>query len=167
LAKETLKKFGNGRNFIKWIGILYNDAESSIMTNGFQSRNFKVQRSVRQGCPIAPYLYVLQAKPFSISIRKNINTKGVILPKLSETTPQIEAKNNAFAGDTQLFISTAASVTMELYEKASGARANYEKYNGTSTRNLEKQTPYYKTNKVGQQCKGTGIVDGNITGEKY
>jgi hypothetical protein len=54
------------------------------MTNGYRSKTFL--RSVRQGCSIAPYLYLIQAEHFdaSLRVRKNENLKGIQLPKLKD-----------------------------------------------------------------------------------
>jgi len=128
-VKKVLSKFGFGKKFKKWIDILYGDIKSSILTNGFMSRSFKVTRSVRQGCPIAPYLYVLQAEPFAEAIRKDNNITGIKLPNNKEV------KLNLWADDTQTFLSTKNSFfhffrKLQLYENSSGSRVNYVKTKG-------------------------------------
>jgi len=163
--KQALRKFGFKGNFLKWIGILYENTESSIITNGFRSRHFKIERSVRQGCPIAPYLYILQAEPFAASIRKNENIKGVKLPKLSGQDENMEAKDNAFADDMQLFVSTIPSVKeifkiMTTYEKASGAAANYEKTQGLLLGTWRYRPPPTDRIKWKENIKALGIWHG-------
>ena len=54
----TLEKFGFGGNFIQWIRTLLNDAQSCVVSNGFSTGYFKLQRGNRQGDPHSPYLLV-------------------------------------------------------------------------------------------------------------
>ena len=47
----------------------------------FLAKLFKLSRSMRQGCPIASYLYVLQAE----KIRNSNKIKGITIPTESNT----------------------------------------------------------------------------------
>ena len=110
--------------------MLFKNAKTSIQTNGFVYRFVNISRSIRQGCPIAPMLYILQAEPLAASIRRNPKIVGISLP--NRNGPDIESKVNMFADDTQLINKTEESIeetfkTLEIYEKASGAKMNLEK----------------------------------------
>jgi hypothetical protein len=75
-------------------------------------------------------LYILQAEPLATSIRRNPKIVGISLP--NRNGPDIETKVNMFADDTQLINKTEESIeetfkTLEIYEKASGAKMNLEK----------------------------------------
>mgnify|MGYP003875055635 CR=1 FL=1 len=87
-----LLKFGFGEK------LLFINAKTCIHTNGFTSRFLGITRSIRQGCPIAPMLYILQAEPLAASIRNNPNIKGIKLP--TRTGDFIETKLNMFADHT-------------------------------------------------------------------
>ena len=43
--------------FIRVCQSLYQDVEASIVLDGQQSRWFKVENGLRQGCPLSPLLY--------------------------------------------------------------------------------------------------------------
>ena len=125
-----LEKFEFGDKFRQWVKMLLTDAKTCILTNGFMSKYVKISRSLRQGCPIAPMLYILQAEPMAASIRANPNIEGIKLPHPTLDSP--EAKLNMFADDTQILNKTEESVekTFEIlgiYEKASGAKMNFDK----------------------------------------
>ena len=164
--RQVLVRFGFGTNFVKWIEILYKNAESCILTNGFRSKSFKLSRSVRQGCPIAPYLYIIQAEPLLNCIRKNDKIEGIKLPKKNPVTKKpYEAKTNAFADDTQLFVSNRKSPDeifkiIEIYEKASGASANYKKTVGMLLGTWRNKPPPTDKIKWEDNVKALGITHG-------
>ena len=75
-----LKTFNFGGKFRGWIQMLVKNATTSINTNGFASNFFSISRSCRQGCPVAPLIYILQAEPMACAIRGNNDIKGIKLP---------------------------------------------------------------------------------------
>lgn len=86
--------------------MIFKHAKTSILTYGFRSPYFKINRSMRQGCPISPLLFILQAEPLACAIRKNKNIKGIPLPYISpETGERKMAKIKGYADDSQLFVS--------------------------------------------------------------
>ena len=167
----VLKKFGFGNRFRKWILMLYKLGQSCILTNGFLSPFFKITRSMRQGCPIAAYLFILQAEPMAESIRKNKKIKGIEIP-----TPNIETKITAkismFADDTQLFHRTEASIlegfkTLDTYCRASGAKLNLHKTKGMYIGSWKNKDPKYKKIKWVENVSGLGSEYGyNINYEE-
>ena len=60
--------------------MLFKYAQSCIKTNGFVSKYFNISRSYRQGCPIAPLVYILQTEPVACTIRGDSEVQGVKLP---------------------------------------------------------------------------------------
>jgi hypothetical protein len=56
LAMEAL---GFNQAFIKMTKLLLKDATASVCVNGEPSTPFKISRGVRQGCPLAPYLFLI------------------------------------------------------------------------------------------------------------
>ena len=63
-----------------WIQMLVKNAITSLKTNGFVSKFFSISHSCRQGCPVAPLIYILQAEPMACAIRGNNDIKGIQLP---------------------------------------------------------------------------------------
>lgn len=98
---DCLKAFNFGDKFCDWIQMLLKHSKTCIKTNGFVSKYFSMSRSTRQGCPIAPLLYIIQAEPMACAIRANNEIKGLLLP--TGDNQKFEAKINMFADDTQLF----------------------------------------------------------------
>jgi uncharacterized protein YegJ (DUF2314 family) len=56
--KDTMKTLGFSEQWIDWTSIFYQGAEISVLLNGQPGEKFNMERGVRQGCPLAPYLYL-------------------------------------------------------------------------------------------------------------
>ena len=78
--RKMLSYFGFGANIIQWlINLFYCAPESCISNNGWTSAFFNIQRGVRQGCPLSPYLFVLLVEMLAKEIRKNRNINGILI----------------------------------------------------------------------------------------
>ena len=58
---------------------------------------FKIERGVRQGCPLSPYLFVLSVEVLASAIRRDPSVKGISIS-------QNEIKLSQFADDTTLIL---------------------------------------------------------------
>lgn len=66
--KKTIQYYGLGPSIQKWIQILYRDIGSCVINNGWTNDCFKIERGVRQGCPLSPYLFVLSFEVLASAI---------------------------------------------------------------------------------------------------
>ena len=76
---SCLKSYGFGPNFQKWISTIYNNTESCVTNNGYQSRFFKLSRGIRQGCPLSALLFLIPAEVIATLIRNSNQVKGISL----------------------------------------------------------------------------------------
>ena len=76
---DCTKAYGFGPSFLKWVKLLYTDIFSSVLVNGHISKPFSVSRSVRQGCSLSPFLYVLSIEPFTLKIKSHSCIIGLSL----------------------------------------------------------------------------------------
>ncbi|XP_059074808.1 secreted RxLR effector protein 78-like [Cryptomeria japonica] len=96
-----LEAFGFLVEFCKWVKILLKDASAQVDINGSLTQVIKLSRSIRQGCPLAPTLFVIVSDVMYYILRDHtISPKigGVILPDGSELI------NTQFVDDTTLFV---------------------------------------------------------------
>lgn len=57
--RKTMEKMGFHETWVKQVMSLNINATTSIIVNITQFKTFRLQRSVKQGCPLAPYLFLL------------------------------------------------------------------------------------------------------------
>jgi hypothetical protein len=61
-----MDKIGILQEFIHMVQILFQDARCSVCINGTNTNQFLIQRGVRQGCPLAPYLFLLIGEALNV-----------------------------------------------------------------------------------------------------
>ena len=125
--KIVLKKFNFPSNFINWFNIIYTDIESKVLVNGTFTPNFKILRSVRQGCSLSMFLYVLGLEPLIFKINANTLIQGIKLPNLHK-----QIKSLQHADDTIVIIKNTNSYNKlqeetKDYSKNSGSKINNDK----------------------------------------
>ena len=123
-----MTKMGFQETWIKQVMSLNINATASVIVNGEQSKPFKLQHSVRQGCPLAPYLFLLTVDVLGQMLQHPDNgVKGLQLPDNSFIT------NQMFADDTLLFLDGTidnmdrALTVIHRFGTASGAKLNLHK----------------------------------------
>ena len=90
---KTLSHFKFGESLIRWIKVFYNNIKSAVLNNGYMTEFFNIERGVRQGCPLSPYLFIIVIKPLSQYIsKKHPDIKGI---QMGHAT----IKNTLFADD--------------------------------------------------------------------
>ena len=72
---------------------------------------FKIERGVRQGCPLSPYLFVLSVDVLANAIRRDPSIKGISIS-------QNEIKLSQYADYTTLILDSSKD-TLEVIEKYS------------------------------------------------
>ena len=122
---KSLEHFCFGPDFIHWIKTIYLNIESTVINNGHTAGFFNLERGIRQGCPISPYLFILAAEIMSNCIRNDENIHGIMVGNT-------EIKLSQLADDTSIFVSDFESIgkvleILELFYKISGLKMNIDK----------------------------------------
>ena len=123
--KEALRVFGFHESFIKWVTVQHYNIESCVLNNGFSTGFFKIERGVRQGDPLAPYLFPIALEVLAAMVRQNEKIKGI---KIGDN----EIKMCMYADDTTFFLEDkksldALQLTIDSFSKFSSLEINIEK----------------------------------------
>ncbi|GKB25845.1 RNA-directed DNA polymerase, eukaryota, partial [Tanacetum coccineum] len=99
---DVLEAFGFGHIWCKWIrGILYSN-KASILINGSPSKEFFCYRGLKQGDPLAPYLFILIMESLHLSFNRVVDEglfKGVQLPGSISLSHLFYADDAMFIGE--------------------------------------------------------------------
>ncbi len=125
---EALTKLGFCSKWVRWVNSLYTSATSAIKLNGVEGSHFPLARSVRQGCPLLPYLFILATDVLGHMLDDpRFGVEGLTLPGGRKVTDQ------TFADDTALYL-RGTRENMERTQKvlntfcmASEAKINWNK----------------------------------------
>ena len=104
---------------------LYSDICSCVINNGHASEFFKLERGVRQGCPLSPLLFILSVELLAIAVRKTETIEGI---QVKDTV----FKMSQFADDTTFFVANEKSAKAVLkllqdFTYCSGLKVNLDK----------------------------------------
>ena len=121
---------GSGENFCIMVKTLLGNATARVNVNGDLTKAFKLSRSIRQGCPLAPLLYAIASDGLTWLVRDKMDKgkiKGI----------RIDAKEQVcmefFADDTNALVANEEESLKEFWEclnifcKASGSSINHRK----------------------------------------
>ena len=137
--EKTMEKMGFEKTWIQRVMSLNLNASAMIVVNGELSQAFNLQRSVRQGCPLAPYLFLLMVDVLRQMLQHpKSQVQGLRLPDNSYIT------NQMFADDTLMLLEGThenmdkALAVINKFSDASGAKLNLHKSVGVWVANIER-----------------------------
>eukprot|EP00253_Pinus_taeda_P017362 PITA_17362 len=128
---KVMCKFGFGTNFINWVQACISEPWIAPLLNGRATEFFKASRGLRQGCPLSPLLFVIQASVFSFLLEKKMQDQEINGLSIARGVKSI---NHAlFADDTLLLGSATLSsalkfkAALDVFSKVSGSVVNSNK----------------------------------------
>ena len=125
---SCLKAFQFGPDFIRWVKTLYKNVQSCVINNGLTTDYFALERGVRQGDPLSPYLFVVVVETLAMAIRQNTAIKGITIGK--EETKLLQYVDDATAVLSDMDSARALFTLLDVFKELSGLRINSSKTEG-------------------------------------
>ena len=130
--EAVMRQMGFLDAWIRGVASLYRSAHSQVLMAGGRGERFSLSRSVRQGCPLAPTLFLFFAEAMSSFLAAHdTGLQGLRLPVREE-----ELLDAEFADDTAAYLHGHEAnlirfqTALEQFCDASGARINWHKSYG-------------------------------------
>ena len=127
--EETMLCMGFPDVWVRGVAALYRSAHSQVLLAGDTGDRFRISRSVRQGCPLAPFLFLFFAEAMSSFLSaRDTGLQGLRLPIRDE-----EILDAEFADDTAMYLEgnevnlLRFQAALEVFCVASGAKINWHK----------------------------------------
>ncbi|OWZ17931.1 RxLR effector protein [Phytophthora megakarya] len=106
---EVLRQFGFAAEFIDLIESLHVKTTAQFLVNGELSSPLEVKTGIRQGCPLAPLLFILAAELLALALLQDRELKGQRVAEGKE-----EHKFSAFVDDSTLFLDQSSQLPRAL-----------------------------------------------------
>ena len=123
---KTLRFFNFGTDVIRWISVLYKNANLCVIQNGIFSKFFNIGRGCRQGDPVSPYIFILCAEIMGHMIRQNKNIKGIKIGREEICLLQYADDTVLFMDGSEKSLQSALNLLFQ-YSKYSGLKPNISK----------------------------------------
>ena len=98
--EEVMLQLGFPMAWVVAVRALYKNASSSVYVVGEVDTPFSISRSVRQGCPLAPFLYLLIIEAFHVYF----NNHAFRIKGLQSGVDNKQVLDTKFADDTTLYV---------------------------------------------------------------
>ncbi|XP_071688162.1 uncharacterized mitochondrial protein AtMg01250-like [Rutidosis leptorrhynchoides] len=128
-----MEMMGFGPKWRKWISSCLESATISILVNGSPTNEFKLQRGVRQGDPLSPFLFILAAEGLYLlmkaAVRHNM-FEGIEVGNDKISISHLQYVDDMiFFGSWSLENINNLMLLLKCFEETSGIKVNYNKSN--------------------------------------
>lgn len=128
---HVLMCFGFSEKWISWISSLLSSSRISVLVNGSPMKEFSPQRGLRQGDPLAPYLFILISEVLHVLLELALEKKVFEGATFKDGRKAIS--HLQYADDTILFIKAdlpsilGVKKVLLLFQAMSGLSINFNK----------------------------------------
>jgi hypothetical protein len=130
---EVMRKFGFDTKFVNWIKACIGSPWIAPLVNGKVTNFFKASRGLRQGCPLSPLLYAIQASVLSYQLgnaQVHKNLQGLrIVQGVKDINHAQFADDTLLLGGESPIIAKKFKEELDAYAAASGSEISQAKSN--------------------------------------
>ncbi|GJU14825.1 putative RNA-directed DNA polymerase [Tanacetum coccineum] len=149
---EIMKRMGFGDRWCKWVIACLSSSSISILVNGSPTKEFVMERGVRQGDPLSPFLFILAAEGLNALMKEAVNNN--IFNGVRVGADGVVVSHLQYADDTIIFREWSrenACILMNIlkcFEEVAGLKINLHKSKlygvGVETNELERMAHFLR-----------------------
>ncbi|GJZ57684.1 putative RNA-directed DNA polymerase, eukaryota, reverse transcriptase zinc-binding domain protein [Tanacetum coccineum] len=128
---DIMRRIGFGSKWRNWIAYCLSSASISILINGSPAKEFKLEKGLRQGDPLSPFLFLIVAEALQVSILEACNKgfyKGIFLADSDTNISLLQYADDAlFFGDWSNLNAKHLIHILKCFELSSGLKVNISK----------------------------------------
>ncbi|XP_057808482.1 uncharacterized protein LOC131022959 [Salvia miltiorrhiza] len=128
---NMLEHMNFGFKWRGWISGCLCSASANVLVNGSPSGEFRLERGLRQGDPLSPFLFLIVAEGLNLLVERAIH-KGCLEP-VSIGREEVRISHLQYADDTMFVVTEkrdnawAIKCILKLFELLSGLSVNFDK----------------------------------------
>uniref|UniRef100_A0AAV1T2A2 Reverse transcriptase domain-containing protein n=1 Tax=Peronospora matthiolae TaxID=2874970 RepID=A0AAV1T2A2_9STRA len=103
---EDLRQFGFAERYVQLITRLHTGTTAAFLVNGEQSGPISVVSGIRQGCPLAPLLFLVVVEILNVAVQQSPDLSGLPVPGQHPATHVF----SAFVDDSTIFLEKASQL---------------------------------------------------------
>ncbi|GJX43860.1 putative RNA-directed DNA polymerase, partial [Tanacetum coccineum] len=128
---DIMCQMGFGAKWCKWIHACLSSASISILINGYPSKEFSMERGLRKGDPLSPFLFLIIAEALQVMMIESCNKgifKGLFLAKNDTNISLLQYVDNAlFFGEWSKTNALCLVHILKCFHDVSGLKINLAK----------------------------------------
>jgi hypothetical protein len=140
----ALRRLGLSHHFINLVYACISTTTLSVLVNGEPSNHIKPNRGIRQGCPLLPYLFVVDMNELSIALQQEMQNQhltGISLgPRCMPIHSLLFADDLILGGQATVQEATAIKAILQRFCDASGQTPNLQKSAILFSKNVRNET---------------------------
>ncbi|GJX41196.1 RNA-directed DNA polymerase, eukaryota [Tanacetum coccineum] len=129
--EDIMQQMGFGRKWCGWIRACLESATSSVLVNGSPTKEFALERGIRQGDPLSPFLFLIVAESLNVAMQEVV--QGGLFDGVKVGSDGIEVSHLQYADDT-IFVGDwnrrniiSLMKLLKCFQMASGLKVNLNK----------------------------------------
>ncbi|GJY14724.1 putative RNA-directed DNA polymerase, eukaryota, reverse transcriptase zinc-binding domain protein [Tanacetum coccineum] len=126
-----MEQVGFSSKWRKWIHSFLNSTFDSVLINGSSTKEFKLEKGLRQGDPLSPFLFILAVEALNVTLIEATNNNFFNGIKVEKDKIQIShlqfADDALILGDWSLSNAKNLSRILTCFHLASGLKVNFNK----------------------------------------
>lgn len=129
--ESTLNQMNFGHRWRSWIKGFLQSAKVSVLINGSPTSEFAMERGLRQGNTLSPFLFILAEESLYVMMEESVNQELFIPTSIRYNNTKLShlqfADDATFYGEWSIENARSLPAILQCFELTAGLKINFEK----------------------------------------